>query len=911
MTDCSFLTSNLLLTIACTYTQVVTDKNGEGLDAARHGLNRDAVRVGLIGSQIGVVAVADGCGLTYWSEIAAHIAVNEFMLIVEKRLASEHPPYAPGAMRTFLREAIHSVNQSMLSWKHPKLKSKCNVLDKGGNTTLVVAIIFPYVDDDTTTVSAEAHKADDSTHHASSPSPSSSSTTVNDHGTQQHSKSPETPAPSSAKAPSRKLSAGSRHSDGERKFGVVFTGMGDSELYLFKVHEPERPARGKGSSTAILPPTSSATGSGLAASPSHHSDDSDTHNKPGHVRAGTGDSSSSAGGSVSESPLKSSQSNLENPATSSKSKHLKTSSKDVKKPNKFFSALANGLSPSKPSSSSSSSTHTPAVAPTEASSSNSTHNGNGDTRAPLEPQGSFVQRRAGSVGAESAASPRSSASPGTSPRAEGEGFVSVDPPISPRDSKSPRGTGPEIGHQRDLVAGPQEPSTELESTPPLPSHHQQHETQPLQPPHDQMTTNTDDDELLITAPTLTPLADGEPTSESSIASKTSEEVATSQTESNHKKLVTRSAPARSVGHASPSASAPHGSSLTELPEDDFDDDSSASSSRPLHSSMQRDFSNTSIDSTSKTRKKRSSTSSKTTTSKASEKSRSRGSSPPRRQSPPRSLASPIRSLSKDDTSIQGERKGKALEASDTVGKSSTANPQDPVAETTPTRAPRSARYSKSYSDIPSFESLDQDLPAPMYRSESLAIDIDSARRVQASDDASHADAKLSSSPGSATPRAPCGMWLKLLSDSGRSPFLPFPGLRDRSIPEPSFIALNPGDSIFACSDGVLSSYPDGIQWPDISVEQYDCKDGVEYATQALINSTMSHHRLSHTDPDDVTVGAIKLTMHAKKRKSDALRVSPVRDLTSTFAPQFASSTYHREYLNDFLCEYPKPKDKSS
>lgn len=902
MTNCSLLTANLLPIIACTYTQVVTDKNGEGLDAARHGLNRDAVRVGLIGSQIGVVAVADGCGLTYWSEIAAHIAVNEFMLIVEKRLASEHPPYAPGAMRTFLREAIHSVNQSMLSWKHPKLKSKCNVLDKGGNTTLVVAIIFPYVDDDTTTVSAETHKTDDPAHHASSPSPSSSSTTVNDHNTQQHSKSPETPAPSSTKAPSRKLSAGSRHSDGERKFGVVFTGMGDSELYLFKVHEPERPARGKGSSTAIIAPTSSATGSGLTASPSHHSDDSDTHNKPGHVRTGTGDSSSSAGGSASESPLKSSQSNLENPATSGKSKHLKTSSKDVKKPNKFFSALANGLS-SKPSSSSSSShTTTPAAAPSDTSHTTTTQNGNSEAKSPLEPQGSFLQRRAGSVGTEPASSPRSSASPGTSPRAEGDGFVSVDPPISPRDSKSPRGVGPEIGHQRDLVAGPSEPSAELGTTPPLHSHHNQLEQDTSQSHHDQSTATA---ELPLSSLALTPLPEDEQPTEPSTPSKTSEEI--SSMESEHKKLVTRSAPARSLGHHT--AARPQGSegSLSELPEDTFDDDSS--SSHALRSSIQRDLSNTSIDSTTKARKKRSSTSSKA--SKQSEKSRSRGSSPPRRQSPPRILAAPIRSMSKDDTSVYGERKENAFDASENVGKSSTSNPPESVVDTTSTPPPRSARYSKSYSDIPSFESLDQEFPAPMHRSESLAIDIDSARRVQASDDASHADAKLSSSPGSATPRAPCGMWLKLLSDSGRSPFLPFPGLRDRSIPEPSFIALNPGDSIFACSDGVLSSYPDGIQWPEISVEQYDCKDGVEYATQALINSTMTHHRLSNTDPDDVTIGAIKLTLHAKKRKSDALRVSPVRDLTSTFAPQFASSTYHREYLNDFLCEYPKPKDKSS
>ena len=107
--------------LAMTYTQLLNNRNGEELNAAKHGLNRDAVRAALIGHQVGVVAVADGCGLTFWSEIAAHIAVNEFVVYCEKNLPKE-AHFLPTAMKEFLRSAIHHVNQSMLNWKHPKTK---------------------------------------------------------------------------------------------------------------------------------------------------------------------------------------------------------------------------------------------------------------------------------------------------------------------------------------------------------------------------------------------------------------------------------------------------------------------------------------------------------------------------------------------------------------------------------------------------------------------------------------------------------------------------------------------------------------------------------------------------------------------------------------------------------------------
>ena len=61
--------------LAFSYTQVLTSRDGGALDSQSHGLNRDAVRVCSIGNQVGVIAVADGCGMQYWSEIAAHVRV--------------------------------------------------------------------------------------------------------------------------------------------------------------------------------------------------------------------------------------------------------------------------------------------------------------------------------------------------------------------------------------------------------------------------------------------------------------------------------------------------------------------------------------------------------------------------------------------------------------------------------------------------------------------------------------------------------------------------------------------------------------------------------------------------------------------------------------------------------------------
>ena len=221
----------------------MTDKNGQPLDPPRHGLNRDAVRVALIGSQIGVIAVADGCGLTYWSEIAANIATNEFICYMEKNLPKEPPPYAPSAIKQLMRSAIQSVNQTMLTWKHPKTKAKCNVLDKGGNTTLVVALVFPFMEDEVTTFK---NPGEHSTPSSSIPTPSSSVGEIRSSSslpapTIHH--SPDSPNKHEERSkPTRKVS----HIEPEPlRYGVVFTGMGDSEIYLYKTMEPELPQKEK------------------------------------------------------------------------------------------------------------------------------------------------------------------------------------------------------------------------------------------------------------------------------------------------------------------------------------------------------------------------------------------------------------------------------------------------------------------------------------------------------------------------------------------------------------------------------------------------------------------------------------------------------------------------------------------
>lgn len=725
-------------------------------------------------------------------------------------------------MRSLLREAIHTVNQSMLSWKHPKLKSKYNVLDKGGNTTLVAAIVFPYIDDDTTTIQSDP-TSDDSASPTDLHAPGPSSPTHNEALSSHHPKTSELSSSSPAKTPSRKLSTGSRHAaDSERKFGVVFTGMGDSELYLFKMHEPERAARGKGSSTSIVSPASSSAPTLPAHSPSTgdlHDSRYHTNTTPGHSRSGTNDdlrSSSPTQLSLSHRP----SDELPSPSlSSSKSKHTKTSSKDTKKGGRFQAALGTG-SPGATSSSSAAATSSASV---DASSSRNTVQVQ-DTQQ--QSTYTFVQARPATY--DPTSSNRFSNS------STGNSHSSSEP-------GSPRTTVAEVGHQR--------------------SAHKEAES----PSRSRVPSDSSSDTV--------------PPSPSKTASNTN-----------------------SVALAnSPSV----GTIVEEQCEDTSDDTEMATNSRTISDSsapkvelsvsheLNKEFSNTSLNGTDEVQKKTKKRRGSSSSSRASE-----------RTCDAHNDSNDSSAL--DTTSQKCGRKGShSSEGSRSPTKASALTPSSSGAQADPFSA-RSARYSKSFSDIPVFDSTDP--PAPMYRSESLTLDLSPGRIASREDDPTNA-ARTTTPPRVSTPRAPCGTWLKILSDSGRSPFLPFPGLKDRSIPEPNFVALNPGDAIFACSDGVVSSYPDGIQWPDITLENYDTNDGLDYATHALIQSTIMHHKLANTDPDDVTVGALKITTYAKKPKSDSLRVAPVRDVTASFAPQFASSLYHREYLNDFLCDYPKPKDK--
>lgn len=824
---------------------MVTDKSGEVLEPARHGLNRDAVRVALLGSQVGIIAVADGCGLTYWSEIAAHIAVNEFIIHIEKRLASEHAPYSPTAMKTILKEAIHSVNLSMLSWKHPKLKSKFNVLDKGGNTTLVAAIIFPYTEDDTTQNKETRRNSDTTPVLATPTTPSTSSNNTHTEPSQLHKdKFSEAIPESPAKAPTRKHS-NARAPEPDKKFGVVFTGMGDSELYLFKVHDIEKPiTKSKSNSISVpAPPLSSpslSTGElprkqsiAPAKTDSSLSNSTDNLKARSHSKTSPRRADTSPSTSLPASTPESSESSGKYP------KHGSKTLRDKKVSKSKLSASSPGSSKriahksntyrSPPSNPSSPLTEeiSPLTRDFDASISASQEFDTKPAKPSYSPLSERRYCRTGSVDkkkeAKNSGAPSDALEPQTAsslPKADLKTSITFSaPPTSPETRRKERRTYHQPSSSEPSSSSIQASSIQTSS----------HATSP---------------------------------SESTSLKRAYSETPTAETNSVAAVAASLELDRLELSEGSATPRRKHVRSASEPTEEEEDGISNPSSntsqSLPAHQSVLLNS-----------------------------------------------------SISSKDSSLRDISHSKEPEpfkdpSSDSLDVGSAA----PAAATSTSTTSRPTRYSKSFSDIPSFESLAED--GSMNRSESLHINLLSAHNVKHSEEEALAHSPSATSSEMTTPRLPCGTWSKILTDSGKSPFIPFPGLKDRSIPEPKFLALNPGDAIFACSDGVASSYPDGnIIWPEIQIEQYECKEGLDHAVNALIQSTMHHHTSSHTDPDDVTIGAIKVTNFAKKKKPGDLRVAPSRDHTSTFSPLFAASQYaDRNYLLEYLSEYPKPKEKN-
>jgi serine/threonine protein phosphatase PrpC len=819
----------------------VRDKSGELLEPARHGLNRDAVRVALFGS-VGVIAVADGCGLTYWSEIASHIAVNELLIIIEKRLASEHAPYSPTAMKTILKEAIHSVNHSMLSWKHPKTKSKFNVLDKGGNTTLVVAIVFPFSEDDTTHSNAPRRNSDAPPVNPPLASPTSLQSSPTDSKHTSKDKSPDITPESGHKTLSRKHST-LRPTDADRKYGVVFTGMGDSELYLFKVNEQEKPAT---KSKSSFSGQASSSSSSSIRSTDELNKRATSPGKPDSrqtIHFESTRSSSISGGSSRPSNVSPSSSFAAAMAETPES--FPKSAKSTAKPLKEKKQSKSSLHASLPSHSSKHQMiHRNSEAPSPQSDISL------DAKTPSEDDVMKIRPLAPSLATITIGEPigtveASSSMPDTRPNRSASGseenLASTSRHQSdPRQARSGSLSGHSNHHSAITFSAPPATTgtTGLERPtriPPRPaassfSHSQRPGSPSLQSPT--LAKTPSDATLLLSSHSR---VNTDPTSNSEPDEiKWQQEVLQ-----------------QIIIH-------PHDIKMPIEERADEEGSSQNSSTNSISRSL---------------------------------------------PAPP-SLLVATPNPSKDSLLVvSSDNDRSAMRSSD-----SQALPA-PMPSSAPIEG-RSKRYSKSFSDLPSFESLLEE--NGLNRSESLNLNLQSAHMAKHAEEDMFGRSLSASSSTAATPRLPCGVWTKILTDSGKSPFIPFPGLKDRSIPEPMFLALNPGDAVFACSDGVVSSYADGcIQWPEIQTELYECKDGLDYAVNSLLASTMQYHKAGHTDPDDVTIGAIKVTSFAKKKKSDNLRVAPIRDHTATFAPQFASSQYaDRDYLQEYLSEYPKPKEKN-
>lgn len=124
-----------------TYTQILSLPSGDDIIPDKHGINRDNVKVSIIHGKIGIIAVADGCGLQFWSQIASHVAVNEFVSYIgEKILEVRKVEQIP----SLIIDAILYTNSQLSNYYDPKRKETINILEMGGNTTIAVSLVFPY-----------------------------------------------------------------------------------------------------------------------------------------------------------------------------------------------------------------------------------------------------------------------------------------------------------------------------------------------------------------------------------------------------------------------------------------------------------------------------------------------------------------------------------------------------------------------------------------------------------------------------------------------------------------------------------------------------------------------------------------------------------------------------------------------
>eukprot|EP01124_Arcella_intermedia_P019640 TRINITY_DN26965_c0_g1_i1.p1 TRINITY_DN26965_c0_g1~~TRINITY_DN26965_c0_g1_i1.p1 ORF type:complete len:606 (-),score=118.85 TRINITY_DN26965_c0_g1_i1:27-1844(-) len=135
-----------LRSFVMSYTQVVSNSDNSPIRPDKQGFNRDAVEVSAVLPDLAVCAVADGCSLRYWSEVAANIAVKRFVSYIERYIwnLGEKDDLTIGKLKQLMVEGVMYTNNELLSLIHPKTRERVGIEENGGQTTLAAAVVFPF-----------------------------------------------------------------------------------------------------------------------------------------------------------------------------------------------------------------------------------------------------------------------------------------------------------------------------------------------------------------------------------------------------------------------------------------------------------------------------------------------------------------------------------------------------------------------------------------------------------------------------------------------------------------------------------------------------------------------------------------------------------------------------------------------
>eukprot|EP01125_Pyxidicula_operculata_P014170 TRINITY_DN4708_c0_g1_i4.p1 TRINITY_DN4708_c0_g1~~TRINITY_DN4708_c0_g1_i4.p1 ORF type:complete len:367 (+),score=48.90 TRINITY_DN4708_c0_g1_i4:31-1131(+) len=130
--------------ITMTYTQVVHNPDKSSIRPETQGFNRDASELSIIAPDVAVCAVADGCALRFWSEVAAKVAVHKFVSYIERFFWTADQDITIGRLKEEMVQAILYTNNELLNLVHPLTQQRVGIDDNGGQTTLSGAVVFPF-----------------------------------------------------------------------------------------------------------------------------------------------------------------------------------------------------------------------------------------------------------------------------------------------------------------------------------------------------------------------------------------------------------------------------------------------------------------------------------------------------------------------------------------------------------------------------------------------------------------------------------------------------------------------------------------------------------------------------------------------------------------------------------------------